>query len=165
MNAIRERLMPVILAFVLGLTSCAYMTPTHRLLNSGVATEVLCPDLVDGAQMWRRDVAKEYPNALIIAVHGGVDPKTGEWYAYPTLGDPLPVDVLVKLNQLYYPGRHIVLICCNPEHIPLTDVHNVTYAPADIWVWPDDAVGPLAVLRDFSKPSYVGRMNQFIDQE
>lgn len=128
------------------------------------ALEVLSPDLVDGAQRWQTDVSARWPGALIIAVHGGIHTATGEWYAYPLFGPPLPMALLIAVNRIYYPHRHIVLISCNPGHTRLLGVHNITYALNDVWVWPDDSVGLAAVVRDFQFPEYAGRLARFVTE-
>ena len=151
-----------LVGLLLLLPACCTM-PVPQLRNHVIVT-ALCPDLVEGANEWVPDVAPKYPNALIVAVHGGVDPLSGKWYAYPTLSQPLPVAVLVKLYRLDYPNRHIVLICCNPGHKVLHGVHNVSYALDDVWVHPDVAVG-LGVkwYRDSTDPQDYGDISEFVN--
>jgi len=124
---------------------------------------VLSYDIADAQRYWDDEIEAEYPNALLVIAHGNTDPGTGEWYAYPTDSDPLPVREVVLNVRKTYPERHIVLLVCNPDGLILDGVNNVSYARESVWIWPDRVVQ--YNIRDLIDPDGVGSFDEFTHLE
>lgn len=115
---------------------------------------------------WRIEVARKYPDAVIIVCHG--DDEDGHWVFCPDeavmvgpigIVTPLPrfsVEEGIKSVQKQFPGRTIVLITCNPGHYHLT-VPGVVYALDNVWLEPDRFL----MDRSEKKPNNVGNIFEF----
>lgn len=103
---------------------------------------VYSESLTQYVDMWRAEVARRFPDAVLIVSHGNdID---GQWQFVPdmTFGPvdvplaPIPVKDEVKRIQAKYPGRTIVIMSCNPGHYHLS-LSNVAYALDSVWCVPD----------------------------
>lgn len=113
-----------------------------RTAQPAVVVDVLDPSLEGFAPAWHDEISRRFPiNTVGVLCHGGefID---GEWIA---LESRMPehlirVTDLVAKEQAKFPGRTIVLLCCNPGHIEL-HASNVFYAQSSVWCVPDRATG------------------------
>lgn len=145
--------------FALGLVGVNNAIPEY---DAGVNSIVVSYDLVYSTDEWEAEVKDEYPNALLIFGHGETDPKTGEWYIYPSWGSPMPVELFVSFMRAYHPDRHIVLVVCNPDSLPLAGVEDVSYATENVWVLPDEVVPEKwQNVRDSRDNAAVGSIEEF----
>jgi hypothetical protein len=106
--------------------------------SPAVIVEVADPSLVPYALMWQREIARRFPNAVGILVHGG-DVVEGQWIvgtSYSPWRHSMLVSDLVRHYQRLHPDRTIVLLTCNPGHIRLR-IPGVYYATSDVWCVPD----------------------------
>lgn len=116
-----------------------------RTAQPAVVVDVLDPTLEGFAPAWHDEIARRFPtNTVGVLCHGGefID---GEWIA---LESRMPehlirVTDLVAKERAKFPGRTIVLLCCNPGHIEL-HASNVFYAQSSVWCIPDRATIPSA---------------------
>ena len=141
------------------LTGCAAVPIVSESSYSdmwpGADATTLSFDLFPATRKWMPQIREQYPNALVVAVHGETDPVSGDWMAYPSLAPPVPVSMLVDRLRLNYPDRMIVLLTCNPDGKTL-DKKNVVYAKDNVWSIPDCVSGD-----DPSDPT-VGSLDEFI---
>ena len=158
----KQRLYGTILLVVGIMFGCTVTPRPLPETDTTVESTALSFDLMRAAQRWEREVAERYPNAVVVAVHGRTDEQSGQWYAYPSVGEAVPVKDMVKSLRSNYPDRRIVLICCNPDGKVLTGVSNVAYADEMVWVVPDDQIG--FTFRDLLGPSAVGSIWEFREQ-
>lgn len=81
--------------------------------------EVLDPSLAQFAPMWQKEISRRFPNAVGVLCHGGefVD---GQWIvSAKAYGRDLTAQDIARFAQAHYPGKTIVLLCCNPGHLKL----------------------------------------------
>lgn len=118
---------------------------------------------------WRLEIARRYPDAVIVICHGD-DNEKGEWCFYPDksinfgiglVNTPLPpftvVSGVAKLKAKY-PGRTIVLMTCNPGHHRLT-IPGVVYSLESVWLEPDRFQKSRSILH----PEHVGNIFEFVE--
>lgn len=88
-----------------------------------VIVECLDPTLEPFANGWKTEVARRFPDAVVILVHGG-NFVEGQWIVEGDYASGMHVqpveDVILKYEKLF-PHRPIVLTACNPGHVIL---HN-----------------------------------------
>lgn len=106
----------------------------------GVVVDVMDPSLDQFANDWRVEIARRFPtNTVGVLCHGGTF-LDNQWVclAHPNSNHPFElVDDLVKEEQARYPGRTIVLLCCNPAHLQYLGHPGVFYASGSVWCVPD----------------------------
>jgi hypothetical protein len=133
---------------VLGLAATAVFLPDGSpppvIGNPPVIVEVLDPSLTFFAPMWRREVARRFPNAVAVLCHGG-NFVEDEWIigaSFPSTDRHVTraTDVVVRM-QKRYPGRTIVLLACNPGHLTL-GIKGVAYFKNSVWCVPDREITP-----------------------
>jgi hypothetical protein len=128
-----------IMALIVGVISLI-VPPGHvnyEIEQPAVAMEVLDQSLEPYAAMWQKEIARRFPHAVGILVHGN-DFVEGEWTVGANLSDSrvsLTKNVVEHYQKLY-PDRTIVLVSCNPGHLKL-GIPGVYYAPASVWCVPD----------------------------
>jgi hypothetical protein len=100
---------------------------------------VLDPSLEQYRVMWEHEVARRFPDAIVIMAHGG--DLTGEWIIKSPNNDHIlqKMSDLVKHYQTEYPNRQLVIVSCNPSHLRL-GIKGVYYAPDSVWCCPDRVV-------------------------
>lgn len=104
-----------------------------------VADETLQPF----ASAWQAEASRRFNDATVLLCHGSytID---GEWLIYCRPGSDHPFDTVERVvaeEQHLYPGRTIILLACNVDHIALHGMPNVFYARSEVWCTPDRAVG------------------------
>ena len=126
--------------------------------------------------LWREETSRRYPNAVVVFVHG--DDQNGEWVVVPDviepadgvlalMGfehqvrplDPRPVRQVINDVKARHPGRHVVLVTCNPGHYRLDDVEGVSYSLDNIWLMPDRYLHP----RNQNDPDTDGSIFELIE--
>lgn len=158
----RTRIIGTIMLAIGIVAGCTFTPAPLPDRDYTVDSTTLSFDLILGAERWEREVQKRYPDALVVMVHGRTDEQSGQWYAYPSVGQAAPVRELVASLRVYYPDRRIVLVVCNPDGKRLTGVDDVSYARENVWVIPDDQTG--FTVRDLIDPEAVGSIWEFQEQ-
>jgi hypothetical protein len=168
----------LILSFVSGLAVNNIHTAwvsVHALVTPASIDFITLADSIGWAnQSWQQEIARRFPDAIVIACHGG-DDDNGTWTLYPDKFDPLlslftdnpvfhplptmPVEDYVANIQKLRPGREIVLLVCNPEHHTLK-LKGVAYAMDSVWTIPDRAQLPRTTL----DPKAAGNIFEFVSQ-
>lgn len=102
-----------------------------------VVMEVLDGSLEEYAPLWQAEIARRFPHAVGILVHGG-DFVEGEWIVGANLADGrvTPIQDVVEHYRRLYPDRTIVVLACNPGHLKM-NIPGVYYATASVWCVPD----------------------------
>lgn len=106
-----------------------------------VTMEVLDESLQGFANNWRTEVARRFPDAVVVLCHGGTF-NEGVWltkaqdYELPTMD----VDQLAQHYRDLFPTRPIVLLCCNPGHLRC-HVRGVWHFMDSVFCVPDRATG------------------------
>jgi hypothetical protein len=111
-------------------------SPNPTAGQPAVVMEVLDPSLTPYAAEWQTEIARRFPNACGLLLHGD-EVVEDEWIAHP-MGYAMHVQTLVKKYQAKFPERTIVLLACNVGHFKL-NVPGVYYAKSDVWCHPDRA--------------------------
>jgi hypothetical protein len=174
----------ILVIFVIYVMSLAVMDmmrvcpPTVTQEAPSVIVEVEDPSLEQFATRWRAEVARRFPNAVVALCHGGTFVE-GQWitgvrnFNMPTM----PIPTLIAHLQKEYPGRPVVLLCCNPSHITLHGYPDVWYAADSVWCVPDRStmqadVNVLRSLDDLvgspedrwaANPGVVGSIFEFVE--
>lgn len=131
----------------------------------GIDIVLLSQSMNGLAQLWEPEVARRYPGAVMLVCHGS--DTNGDWYMHPDVdhgatGEDAPARLVkeeVLKAQIRFPGRMIVLICCNPGGYDL-DLPLVAYAKSSVWVIPDRNMLP----RVRENPEYVGNIFEFTER-
>jgi hypothetical protein len=140
----------IVFAMVMGIAGLAWvLTPSpmvpapivqsNYVETPGVIMEVLDPSLDQFAVAWQREVARRFPSAVAILAHGG-DLEQGRWIVKSNDKHLETADDVAARYQKLYPGRVIVLLCCNPGHIKL-HVAGVYHFSSSVWCVPDRDTG------------------------
>lgn len=108
-------------------------------IHDSVNIDVLDYGLNFAAPLWQKEISRRFPGAVGILCHGGTT--VGDvWYASAqSYGKCVPMAELVRHEQAKYPGRTLVLLACNVEHLRL-GIPGVYYAKASVWCRPDRAM-------------------------
>lgn len=109
-----------------------------------VIVRTLDPHLDRYAEAWKTEIARRFPNAFVVFVHGN-ETADGIW-ACQTMNGMVPVADIVLYWQSKYPKRTIVLLSCNPGHLTL-GVPGVYYFRNSVWLVPDRACQPDDIVR------------------
>jgi hypothetical protein len=143
-------------------------TPTYHGLT--VIQHAYGEDVDESIVAWRIEVTRRFSNAVIIMGHGGTLPN-GEWGLL--LMDKhnafIPMKDEVARVQALYPGRVVVLVCCNPDGL-LLHMPNVYHAVDSVWFDTDKSLPnlkpedqPEANEGRKDLPGYVGNIYEFND--
>ena len=115
--------------------------PSAPHVQHGVVMEVLDPSLQTFAPMWQKEIGRRFPNAVGVLCHGG-EFINGEWIvSAKAYGRNLTAPDIARFEKAKYPGKTIVLLCCNPGHLHL-GIPDVYYANDSVWCVPDRALTP-----------------------
>lgn len=110
--------------------------PSITARTPSVTVEVMDPSLTLYADAWRAEVARRFPDAVVILAHGG-NFAGDQWICSALMfGRYSTVQDAVHFEQARYPGRTIVVLCCNPGHLKL-GIPGVYYANDSVWCIPD----------------------------
>lgn len=126
----------------------------------GVETLILTadPEALITAPFWEREVARRFPNALMVISHGGSIIDT---WVMQTPGEPARVVDVVNGLRERYPGRDIVLVVCNPGH-HVINIEGVHYAMDNVWKYPDKSIPLDQVGRsDTGEEDGIGNIYEF----
>lgn len=115
---------------------------------------LLSESIAPFVDMWRDEVSRRYSNAVVVFVHG--DDRQGQWVVIPDVIEPAdgllaamgfheqvrhldarPIRQVINDVKARFPGRHIVMVTCNPGRYRLDDVDGVSYSLDNIWLVPD----------------------------
>lgn len=107
--------------------------------HPAVIVDVKDESLVEYAPAWQREIARRFPNAVAILCHGGTIIE-GQWLAKTDWKYCQLVSDVVKAEQVKYPGRTVVILCCDGDHIQLHGLPNVYQALNYVYCVPDRAV-------------------------
>ena len=130
------------------LLSTLMLVATTAIVAPKVAPQDPAPriDLVIAAEhfnpstlYWQQEVGRRYDDAVILFVHGNTGPD-GQWWAYPSrdLSPPILMRHMVATVRLRHPGRHIVVVACNPGALrDLDHIRGVSYALENVWMIPE----------------------------
>lgn len=133
----------LVLAGIIGLMlpRVGASSPTE-ITNPQVVMEVLDPSLEQFALPWRNEIARRFPHAVGLLVHGG-DFVQGQWIvgASTVPGHVTTVADQVERVRKLYPDRTIVLLACNTGHLKL-GIPGVFYAQSSVWCVPDRGIKP-----------------------
>jgi hypothetical protein len=165
----------IIIAFLLGvILGNVRIVPPARPVPQVNHVDVisLCDSLGECDKLWHTEVARRFPDAVVICGHGG-DNDAGEWCVRPDRFDPLasllsgqaayvslpliPVTKVIRDTKARFPGRQIVLVFCNPGHHRLTE-EGVAYAGDSVWIRPDRSLTD----RNNDYPGYTGNIFEFL---
>lgn len=109
-----------------------------RTSQPDVIMDVLDPSLDIYAAEWQKEIGRRFHNAVGVLAHGG-ELETGRWICLDGQ-TPVHLDLVADLaarEQAKYPGRTIVMLCCNPGHIAIHNLPGVYYATSSVWCEPD----------------------------
>lgn len=125
------------------LAACSLFTREPQLEASkpAVVMEVFDPSLQVYADLWRDEIARRFPYAVGVLVHGG-DFVSGEWIVgagYQPDNHVVSAAELLALVKARHPGRTIVFLACNTGHVRV-NVPGVYYAHSSVWCVPDRAI-------------------------
>lgn len=134
------------------LFSTSTTSTVARTDQPGVIMDVFDPSLAGYAPMWQKEIGRRFPHAVGVLCHGG-ELLEGEWI---TLDAEAPVHfdlvtTLIAREQAKYPGREIVVLCCNPGHIAIHNFPGVYYSPSSVWCVPDRSYADLSSSPDRMK--------------
>jgi hypothetical protein len=122
-----------------------------------VVSYVDAPNMAQFLVMWRTEVQRRYPDAVMVVCHG--TDYNGKWCAAPMIdgrfGLLIPMDVFVPRIQKKYPGRRIVMVTCNPGHYRL-NIPGVVYALDSVWMQTDV---------DLRKDIAIGNIYEFTENQ
>lgn len=137
-------LLIVALAFVAGCYGATlrhyHVVSTHAISHVDIIS--YSDSMEPYVPLWRAEVARRFPDAVIIIGHGN-DVK-GQWQLTPDIIighflvplPPIPVIRAIQEAKAKYPGRTIVVVSCNPGHYKLTE-SGVAYALDSVFCVPD----------------------------
>lgn len=103
-----------------------------------VVMRVLDPSLEQFAPMWQAEIARRFPNAVGILIHGG-EFQPGIWIVegnYASGNHVRTAQEVVREVQALFPNKTVVLCACNPGHIHL-GIPGIYYAMDSVWTVPD----------------------------
>lgn len=127
-----RQLIPLIFALLVG---CVALPPQ---IPPPAGPIVLSANTGNTARLWQREAARRFVNPVVVICHGAE--LNGSWYAFPDAPmRPMPVEAMAQTVHAIYPGRPVVLICCNARGCTL-HVKGVWYAKDIVWCIPDDDV-------------------------
>jgi hypothetical protein len=144
---------PLLLAFLFLVIAFDYLWgprfPAPRLGHGtypDVIIDVRDASLDSYGPAWERELGRRFHNSVAILCHGG-NVVQGEWLVQ---NDPdggyahtvCTVQQMIVAEQREYPGRTVILLCCNPDHEVLHGYPNVYYAPSSVWCIPDRECPP-----------------------
>jgi hypothetical protein len=136
-------------------------TPAPLVLQDhpGVAMEVLDPSLTPFVEMWRKEIARRFPDGAVgLLVHGG-DLVQKEWVVGASIvpGHVTPIEEVIDRTRRLYGQRKIIVLACNPGHVRLSGRPGVYFFPGSVWCIPDRAILPehsqYEVLRRLGEPA------------
>jgi len=157
------RTLLLLLALACGTTLWACHVPAHNPnYFADVSIMPACADLLEASGQWVVEIQTRYPQALVVFVHGNVDPGSGEWFAYPDIGAPISMYDLVDNLRVKIGPRRIILLACNPGRLPF-DAPGVSYALNDVWITPDSFASVVGQLRDVYEPDVIGSIAEFTE--
>lgn len=149
--SVNKKLKTAVLASLLtlsgfaGLASAPYVMPQtfHTVSHHYAGIEVQSPisrwpHITESLELWKREVARRFPTALIYAIHGNTDGTN--WVCLdpkaPRSGHMVKVRDLALQLRKENPDRVIVLIICNPGGFNL-GIPGVFHAMDSVWFDPD----------------------------
>lgn len=130
----------------LSVSSAVYFSrPAPISTNAcGVVMKVYDPTLERFAPAWQKEIARRFPNAVGILLHGG-ELMEGHWTVKTSETYRTEAKEVVLENMRLYPGKVVVLLACNPAHLQL-GVPGVYHATDSVWCIPDHALAPDALV-------------------
>ena len=139
-----------------------------------VVMDVLDPSLDDTGPAWEQEVGRRFSNAVVAVCHGGDVTFDGKHWLCQPWGGPgglEPIEWLIDREQHLFPGRTLVILCCNPHHDVIHGHANVFYATGSVWCVPDraaiDAPAPANRYtldgRSTNDPDNVGNIFEFVE--
>jgi hypothetical protein len=134
----------IIVAIVLG---AAILLPGPKPViptAPDVVVDCLDPSLAKYAPLWEKEVGRRFHNVVAVLCHGG-DQVRGNWIVLDQPGSVPAIGLvqnLIAIEEAKYPGRMVVLLCCNPAHYVLHGFPEVYYSPASVWCEPDRDIKP-----------------------
>jgi hypothetical protein len=111
-------------------------SPNPTAGRPAVVIVTLDPTLKPYAAEWKTEIARRFPNAVGLLLHGD-EVIEDEWICHP-MGYAQHVQSLVKKYQAKFPDRTVVLLACNVGHFKL-GVPGIYYASSNVWCHPDRA--------------------------
>lgn len=136
-----KKLLPYALMFIVAAIALFVTNrPEATTPPPTVQMEVMDESLQGFANDWKAEVARRFPDAVVVLCHGGTFVE-GQWLV-KAQDYELPLMTTDQLAQHYknlFPNRVLVLLCCNPGHLHL-HVHGVYHAMDSVWCVPDRAV-------------------------
>lgn len=121
-----------LLVLVLLLAGCV---PQPRQTPLPTASTIcLDPAFSKGLKLWEREAVKRFYQPILVGAHGIEDGGT-TWRMRPPNGPEMQVEHVAYLLTKLYPGRPIILICCNPDGVK-PKIQNVWYAHENVWMEP-----------------------------
>ena len=104
-----------------------------------VIIDVLDPALTPYAAGWQKEIARRFPDAVGVLCHGRSFIHN-EWIvSAQSFGHLSTAQDVVAYEKARYPGKVIVLLCCNPDHLDL-GISGVYFARDSVWCIPDRAM-------------------------
>ena len=131
----------ILIGLIALISNITVSVPHHPQPN--VIVDVLDPSLEQYAPAWRTEVSRRFPtDTVAVLCHGGSVIK-GSWIVYNHPGSNYAfesIQDLIHEEQIRYPSRRIILLCCNPSHETLHGFPNVFYSAGSTWCIPDRAM-------------------------
>lgn len=126
----------------------------HTSTRIGVDVESQDVSLDRFVEDWRLEVGRRFPNAYVVLAHGGNE-MDGVWTSSAqSFRHFATVRELAERARRLHPGRPIVLVCCNPGHLPL-HLPGVWHASSNVWLEPDRAVIDATMSATLDSPTNV----------
>lgn len=116
--------------------------PRDSMGQPDVAMKVLDPALFQYANAWQTEIGRRFHGSVAVFAHGGQFVE-GQWIVgteriYGGHVEPME-DVIARVEKLF-PGRTVVMLACNPDHVTIHGHPNVWYAKSNVWCLPDRSV-------------------------
>jgi len=132
-------LFPLVLFGAIAALSLMAFHSSRPVPRHGVVMEVLDPSLARFAPLWQKEIARRFPYAVGVLCHGG-NFVGDQWIVSATsYGRNLTAQDIANYEKARYPGRVIVMLCCNPGHLDL-GISGVYFATDSVWCVPDRAL-------------------------
>lgn len=122
------------LIVLLGIGGCGQTSNVTR--SPAVSMNVLDPTLYEYSVMWQIEVARRFPDAVVIMVHGN-DFVRGQWIVGSDASREHVETLDAVIARYQQPNRPFVVISCNPDHLVLHDRPGVFYFMNSVWLVPD----------------------------
>jgi hypothetical protein len=123
---------------------CHTASPDVAPGQPDVLVKMLDPRLGEFVNDWQAEIGRRFHNSEMVLAHGGQFVE-GQWIVGTERmygGHVETMEDVIARAEKCGPGRTIVILCCNPDHVVLHGHPNVWYAKSSVWCVPDRNYDP-----------------------